>query len=543
MITASRNNGHIHAPVPMELLGRGDRGATLPAIQASRRGHLAASFALLTRANQPRLDRDLAWTLVLLGFALSVFLPSLRLTVGSHSDRVALGTATTLIGLLVAVMFLARFWLLGHFRALLIGCALAAIAISSLLSQVLLANHILPLGHSGIWVGLAGRLVGWLLITFAALIPEGALMHDDWRLILRERSSRRSGRAPESPRAAVGHPRSASGPIKAIRGLVIVSFALVTVGVGAYVATVDPVSHGSIKDPAAVLGVQIAIALLASVAAWAFLREKRHNQSPAVRLLALAALFGAAASIAYCSSPTISTAAHLGMGDVLRLCSVVVLALSVGVEWYLTERQLRAGALVQERHRIAADVHDLIMQDLSLALASARSLAEDPVRAPEAVTIVAAGERALAGAREVVVGLSERPGKPIAEAVRSAALAAARHARLSFDAENVSREAHLDEQTRDSLVHIAREAVTNATKHAHAAEVEVVLEHADEWRLTVRDAGRGFDPEGKRDERAPREGGMGFGLESMRQRAEALGGSLRVSSAPGRGTTVEAVVP
>ena len=62
-------------------------------------------------------------------------------------------------------------------------------------------------------------------------------------------------------------------------------------------------------------------------------------------------------------------------------------------------------ALADERRRMAADVHDLIMQDLSLALATARTLADDPASASQASIVVAAGERALAGARDVVDGL------------------------------------------------------------------------------------------------------------------------------------------
>ena len=73
-----------------------------------------------------------------------------------------------------------------------------------------------------------------------------------------------------------------------------------------------------------------------------------------------------------------------------------------------------ASAVEHERRRIAADVHDLIMQDLALALAQARMLADDT---PKARTVVDAGERALAGARDLVGGLSARGRSPIASAV------------------------------------------------------------------------------------------------------------------------------
>ena len=60
---------------------------------------------------------------------------------------------------------------------------------------------------------------------------------------------------------------------------------------------------------------------------------------------------------------------------------------------------LSVDALAQERGRIAADVHDLVMQDLAFALAAARTLADDPALAQRALAVVEASERALAGAR------------------------------------------------------------------------------------------------------------------------------------------------
>jgi signal transduction histidine kinase len=198
------------------------------------------------------------------------------------------------------------------------------------------------------------------------------------------------------------------------------------------------------------------------------------------------------------------------------------------------ERRAIADALAWERRRMAADVHDLIMQDLSFALASARTLVDDPTRAPQANTVVTAGERALAGARDVVSGLTERDSQPIVQTIEASVRAAARRTPLTFDAEDVPAATPLDQPTRDALQHIARETVTNAVKHARAHAIEVILEHADEWRLTVRDDGLGFDANRI---------GEGFGLASMHRQAHALGGTLNVRSAAGRGTVVEARLP
>jgi signal transduction histidine kinase len=201
-------------------------------------------------------------------------------------------------------------------------------------------------------------------------------------------------------------------------------------------------------------------------------------------------------------------------------------------------RRLQADAatlLAQERRRVAADVHDLIMQDLAFALATARALAEEPDGSPPyAATIVAAGERALAGARGLVEALVREDRRPIVEALRDSVQQAARYTSLSFDGSGVAARARPDRGTVETLLHVGREAVTNAIKHADAKQIDVSLEYADEWRLRVRDDGHGFDLAGT---------DPGFGLESMRRHAEALGGSLRLTSTFAAGTTVEVSLP
>lgn len=196
-------------------------------------------------------------------------------------------------------------------------------------------------------------------------------------------------------------------------------------------------------------------------------------------------------------------------------------------------------ALAHERRRVAADVHDLVMQDLSLALANARTLAHEHSQEPRASLVVNASERALAGARVLVSGLSEDPGhardcEPIVRAIQASAQAAARSTPLLFDADGVPGSARPDRPTREALVHIAREAVTNATKHARPNAIEVTLQYTGQWRLRVRNEGDPFDAAA---------GSPNFGLTSMRAHAQALGGVLRVSSAAEQGTTVEVVLP
>jgi signal transduction histidine kinase len=81
---------------------------------------------------------------------------------------------------------------------------------------------------------------------------------------------------------------------------------------------------------------------------------------------------------------------------------------------------------------------------------------------------------------------------------------------------------------RDGLVGVAREAVTNAAQHSGSSIVRVTL---SDRRLIVGDDGGGFDPAYGRP--------GGFGLTSMRERADSVGAALTITSAPGHGTRVE----
>jgi signal transduction histidine kinase len=89
------------------------------------------------------------------------------------------------------------------------------------------------------------------------------------------------------------------------------------------------------------------------------------------------------------------------------------------------------------------------------------------------------------------------------------------------------------------LLRIAQEAVTNALKHAGASRIGVKLHlEARQIHLRISDNGRGFDRQDVFSSRAGH-----FGVIGMRERAERLGGELRLASNPGEGTEVEVTVP
>ncbi len=89
----------------------------------------------------------------------------------------------------------------------------------------------------------------------------------------------------------------------------------------------------------------------------------------------------------------------------------------------------------------------------------------------------------------------------------------------------------------ESLYHIAQEALNNSLKHASANTVTITLRDTKGWvELEVTDNGQGFNPNVLKN-------GGGFGLTSMREQAERLGGSLTITSAPNQGTRIKVAIP
>jgi two-component system, NarL family, sensor kinase len=209
-----------------------------------------------------------------------------------------------------------------------------------------------------------------------------------------------------------------------------------------------------------------------------------------------------------------------------------------------------------ERRRLAADIHDGITQRLiSLSFhldAAASALAEAPdftatqlVRARELTRLT------LDEARAAINGL--RP--PVLDDLGlTHALASLARSIGAIEVTVDLDDCQLPEHVEIALYRIAQEALQNVVKHAAARQAALELRQAGPqvW-LRVSDSGRGFDPaappsgegaSGKASgEDAYGGSGTGYGLRSMAERAELVGGQLEVMSSPGRGTTVIARVP
>ncbi len=244
---------------------------------------------------------------------------------------------------------------------------------------------------------------------------------------------------------------------------------------------------------------------------------------------------------------TDKTTAPVFTEDDERLVQVLAAHAGVLIEHARLFEESRELSVLDERNRLARDLHDAMTQSLfSLRLtietaASAVSGPEaDPGRAAEELTRAVALVEALFGElRSLVFEL--RPAAletdGLAASVRKHldVVGRANGLDVSFDA---AGDQPLPADLERQLFRIVQEAVTNVVRHAGASSLAVVLEAGPSGvTLTVTDDGKGFDP-AARSIRSRR-----LGLTSMRERAHGLGGRLKVESGPGRGTTVRVHVP
>jgi signal transduction histidine kinase len=193
-----------------------------------------------------------------------------------------------------------------------------------------------------------------------------------------------------------------------------------------------------------------------------------------------------------------------------------------------------------ERRRLERDIHDGAQQHLVALTVNLRLAQKIAVRSPERAARVLSEQADAAGvAIDTLSSLSRGiyPRLLSNEGLVPALLSAVATSPIpvTIDAVGVGR---LPAPVEAALYFCCTEAVQNAAKHSGARSVSVQLgENQDRWHLTIKDNGTGFDqaPAGTV--------GTGAGLLNMRDRLDAVGGTVTVGSQSGRGTTVTAVVP
>jgi signal transduction histidine kinase len=205
-------------------------------------------------------------------------------------------------------------------------------------------------------------------------------------------------------------------------------------------------------------------------------------------------------------------------------------------------RSERAAGVLEERQRLAGEIHDTLAQGFTSIILQLQAAREELEGNPKEARLridraLASAHGNLDEARRVLWAL--RPdlagGEPFRDAVKRVLRSWGETSGIETALAETGTVLPLHLETRLVLVRSLQEALANVRRHANARTVNVTLSYMDgELVMDVQDDGAGFDTAAR---------GPGFGLRAMRERVEKLGGRLDVESTPGEGTTLAVQVP
>jgi two-component system, NarL family, sensor histidine kinase LiaS len=204
-------------------------------------------------------------------------------------------------------------------------------------------------------------------------------------------------------------------------------------------------------------------------------------------------------------------------------------------------RRRQEMAISEERNRLARDLHDSAKQQAlaaSFELGTALTLFERDPRS--AKTHLVEADTLVDGVRKELTNLVHelRPrsmdGQDFSETLKEYAMDWSQRNGIALTI-NINGNGELSLETRETLFRIAQEALANTARHSAATSADLGLDFGtDVVTMTIQDNGHGFDTNVQHS---------GLGLFSMRERAEVLGGSFQVDSAPERGTQIVVTLP
>jgi signal transduction histidine kinase len=283
--------------------------------------------------------------------------------------------------------------------------------------------------------------------------------------------------------------------------------------------------------PQVPLSIRLTTIALYLVGAFALARRGRRWGDRALSWYAAAALALAGTRLVFFLLPAPANG-WLAPGDLARLVAGGLLLMAVRAELADREGGVLEKAIEAERRRLAREIHDGLAQELAFIVSQSRRLTG---RAPDAgglQLLSQAAQTALADARCTILNLKRSNTKALSATIAERAFVIAGRAGLALDVE-VQGEVAVEAEVEHAILRIVSEAVSNAARHAGASTVFIrISPENDRVVVRVTDDGHGFDARALHPRR-------GFGLLSMTERAESLGGRLRLESEPGHGTIVE----
>ncbi|HKG02779.1 MAG TPA: sensor histidine kinase [Conexibacter sp.] len=454
--------------------------------------------------------------------ALVAATPDLRYGAQRAALHAQIATAAALIALLVAFLAAGRYRRTPLVADLLLATSFAVLGVTNLLtSAVQGATGRSPDGALA-WTPVSGRVVAAALLAGAAL-SAGNVVGQSSLITGRFRSLKPRHAARMLALASVG---------------VLVLLALLLAALDPQlpppvVADASPAYgplHGS---PASIVLKGTCLALVVVAAVGFALRARRRPDRLSVPLSWGVTLL-AFAWLNYLLVPSLYVNWFYA-GDVLALAAYLVLAAGAVAEIRDYQQDRTRLATIEERGRVARELHDGVAQEVLYLLAQVRRLqAQQP--GPETERLLGAAERALAESRSAISTLRAPVDEPLAATLARIGGELSRRFELDVHIE-ADADVDVEPAVRDTLARIVGEALSNAARHGRARSATIELQAGPPARLRVRDDGRGFDVD---PARVP---DGAFGLQAMRERAAAVGGRTQIRSAPGDGTEIEVTLP
>jgi signal transduction histidine kinase len=230
------------------------------------------------------------------------------------------------------------------------------------------------------------------------------------------------------------------------------------------------------------------------------------------------------------------------------LAYIIAVSLAAALPYLINvnlRQRLQYEDIIQERQRLSRDIHDGIAQTLSAlrwqAQLLTRRLRAMGIELEEIKQLEMLTEKARLDTRESIELLRSYNGGGFMPNLRVYLKQLGQENNLSFNVDSVDNELRLGAPAELELMRICQEALSNVRKHSGAHHVDIKVKSVDNhFEVSIADDGCGFDS------MAYYQGGMqtgGHGLAVMRERAESIGGKLRVLSLPGKGTEVQVEVP
>ena len=242
------------------------------------------------------------------------------------------------------------------------------------------------------------------------------------------------------------------------------------------------------------------------------------------------------------SKPTVPLLSAQNAGLMRLLCTQLGIARENAAMTLLKQQN----AVLEERSRIARSLHDSLAQSLSFInmrfqMLSKNKLLPDDKSVRDNIEQVRDGiQYCYEDVRELLDHFRAKPQYGnFAETVRSVIERSRKQAGIPVVLHISGGDCLLNSEQQTQALFILQEALSNIRKHAAARQAEVLLENGDGFTMTVRDDGRGFDPES----RAEAEPGQHIGLSVMHERAEKIGAEISIRSQPGSGTEVRLHIP